>query len=72
VIVTTGLSAPRTWSVSFSGGKREGASGPGVGTVLSVMQAGGVAMKTPGIADAVVIGEDGGDAQEVRKTNSKK
>jgi hypothetical protein len=42
---------------------------------LIIVQAGGVAIKTPGIADAVLAvpaGEDGDEEQAVRKIRSKK
>jgi hypothetical protein len=39
---------------------------------LIIVQAGGVAMKTLGVADAVIIGEAGDEVQAVRKVRSKK
>jgi hypothetical protein len=56
----------------LSGGKSEGVSGPGVGSVRTVVQAGGVGMTIPGTAGEVLTGEAGAGLQAVRKIRSEK
>ena len=73
-MVTSGFSAPRTWSVLLSGAKREGVSDPGVGTLMAV-QTGGVGIIRLGMAGDVLIGgarrwEAGG--KEGRRERGKK
>jgi len=62
MIVTTGSFAPRTWSVFDSNGIRDGSSGPGVGCVTSVVQAGGsVGNMMFGGKEGVAMGAEGVD-----------
>jgi len=65
--VIDGFSAPRTWSVLLSGGNIEGVSGPGVGSVVIVVQDGGVGMMIFGVGEVTVGGDAGAGTQAVAK-----
>ena len=54
-MVTVGFIPPRTRSVLLSGGKTDGASGPGVGSVLIFVHAGGVGMMIFGVGEAPLV-----------------
>jgi hypothetical protein len=59
-MVTGASEEPRVWSVLLTGGKREGASGPGVGSPPMVVHEGGVGMTMLGrveIASGDKVGE---------------
>ena len=65
-----GVSDPSTKSASLSGGKRDGVSGPGVGSTVSVVHDGGVGMT---MLDTVGLALDaGGVAHDDRVINKKK
>ena len=63
-----GVSDPRTKSESLSGGKREGVSGPGVGSVVNVVQEGGVG--TIRLDTVGLVSEAGGVAHAESTTSN--
>ena len=71
-IVTAASSAPRAWSSVLIGGKSDGSSGPGVGSIFSVVQAGlvggGVEMMIVGaVGMALGVVDETAGAQAVRR-----
>ena len=70
MIVMMAFSGPRLWSASVTGGKREGASGPGVGAAEKELQgaeAGLALLVTVGLTSSVCVDCVDGAAQEANK-----